>query len=77
MMFIVNGAVDLEITKRDGSLIELETLQQGDFIGQYAVLFDTNLIFRVVAKTHGVRVLTLTSKFFADNGDTDRIPYLK
>ena len=73
MFFIVNGCVDLEILGNDGSVKILDTLEQGDTIGQFSVLFHSKLVFRVIAKTTSVRVLTLGENFFVEYGDKDSI----
>lgn len=73
IFFIVNGCVDLEIIDNSGRLRVLETLEQGDFIGQFSVLFHTKLIFRIVAKTTSTRVLTLGDDFFVEYADKDSI----
>lgn len=75
--FIVNGVVDLEVMGSDGQYHILDTLQQGDFIGQYSVLFYTTLVFRIVAMTTTVRVLTLSDTFFCEYGDKDHIAGLR
>lgn len=74
--FIVNGCVDLEIMGKDGSLRILETLEQGDIIGQFSVLFHTKFVFRIVAKTTSVRILTLDDAFFVEYGDKNSIEHL-
>ena len=58
LTFIVNGLVELQLVDEEGNVYVLETLGQGDMIGQYSVLFDTQLMFSVIAKTN-VRILTL------------------
>ena len=67
--FIVNGKVDLEIMDQEGNIHVLETLQQGDNIGQYSVLYHSDLVFSIMAKSTSVRLLTLNDKFFLDYGD--------
>jgi CRP-like cAMP-binding protein len=37
MSFVVNGRVQLMVTGRDGALIPVSTLNEGDFIGQTAL----------------------------------------
>ena len=73
IFFLVNGCVDLEILGNDGSIKILDTLEQGDIIGQFSVLFHTKLVFRVIAKTTSVRILTLGDDFFVEYGDKDSI----
>lgn len=46
----------------------LDTLKQGDTIGQYSVLFGQALEFNATAKT-SVRILTLSENFFAHFGN--------
>lgn len=75
--FVVNGAVDLEIVTNDGETRVLETLEQGDIVGQYAVLYHTKSVYRLVAKTNMVRVLTLGDEFFVEYGEKESIPSLK
>ena len=67
MIFIVNGCVELQVLDEDGNIHILEILGQGDMIGQYSVLFDTELMFSVIAKTN-VRILTLDQNFFIQYG---------
>lgn len=74
IMFIVNGLVDVEILDADRNKFLLDTLKQGDSIGQYSVLFGQAFEFNATARTH-VRILTLSENFFghfsheADSGD--------
>lgn len=63
VMFIVNGTVDVEIADADNNLYKLDTLKQGDTIGQYSVLFGQEFEFKLTAQTH-VRLLKLTDHFF-------------
>ena len=65
IIFIVNGLVDIEVVDADQNKLLLETLKQGDSIGQYSVLFGKEFEFNVTAKTH-VRILTLNENFFFD-----------
>ena len=51
----------------EGDIHMLEELGQGDIIGQYSVLYDTELMFSVIAKT-SVRILTLDQDFFVKFG---------
>ena len=46
-------------------------------IGQYSVLFYTNVVFRIVAMTTTVRILTLPDTFFIEFGEKDHIYGLK
>ena len=46
-------------------------------IGQYSVLFSTKFVFRIVAKTTAVRILTLSDEFFVEYGDREAIPGLQ
>lgn len=73
LYFVVNGKVDLEIMDKSGNIHWLESLQQGDIIGQYTVLYGQDLVFRIVAKSNTVRLLTLSSEFFQEYGDKDII----
>ena len=78
LYFIAYGFVDLEIIDKHGDVHVLDTLEQGDLIGQYSVLYENFLVFRVVAKSTSVKILALDGqKFFMDLGDTDKIAGLK
>lgn len=55
----------------EGNILVLETLREGDSIGQFSVLFETKLVFRIMAKTTSVRYLTLDDTFFVEYGDKD------
>ena len=70
---MVNGAVDLEIMDREGNIQVLETLQQGDMIGQFSMHFGSCLLFRIVAKTLTVRMTSLGKSFFETYGDKNQI----
>ena len=63
LMFIVNGFVDIEIEDTDHNPYLLDTLKQGDLVGQYSVLFGQEYEFKMTAKT-SVRVLKLSDHFF-------------
>lgn len=58
---------------QEGNIHVLETLQQGDNIGQYSVLYHSDLVFRIMAKSTSVRLLTLNDKFFLEYGDKGQI----
>lgn len=75
--FVVNGAVDLEVISATGDKEVLETLEQGDVIGQFSVFFFTKFVFKIVAKTTTVRILKLSNSFFQKYGDAEQIPKLK
>ena len=62
MISIINGLVELQIIDEDGYIHILEKMGQGDIIGQYSVLFDTELMFSVISKTN-VLVLTLDQNY--------------
>lgn len=74
---MVNGAVDIEIVTNDGETRVLETLEQGDIVGQYAVLYHRKSVYRLVAKTNMVRLLTLGDEFFVEYDEKESIPALK
>ena len=67
MVFIVNGLIELQVLDEEGGVHTLEELGQGDIIGQYSVLYDSELMFSVIAKTC-VRILTLDQNFFVKFG---------
>ena len=48
---MVNGKVDLEIIDKTGNIQTLETLEQGDNIGQYTLHYSHDLVFRIVARS--------------------------
>lgn len=73
LYFVVNGCVDLEIMSNDGTIKVLDTLEQGDTICQFSVLFHTKIVFRIVAKATSVRILTLSDEFFVEYGDKQTI----
>lgn len=59
IIFIVQGKVDIEMQDEvTGQKYVLDTLTQGDVIGQYSVLYTTELFFTVRAATY-TRVLML------------------
>jgi len=64
----VEGIIDLIVFDPQGEEYVLETLQQGDNIGQYSVIFNEGFIFTAVAKS-SVRILTLSSEFFMKKVD--------
>ena len=67
IMFVLSGQVDLEIRDQvTNDVFLLESLHQGDVIGQYTVLYpNQNLMFRVKASSH-VRLLHLPVSFFTE-----------
>lgn len=75
--FIVNGIVDLEIIDKEGKIHTLDCLEQGDFIGQYSVLYISTLVFRIIVKSTTARILTLDDDFFIEYGDKERLDGLK
>jgi len=65
MIFVVQGFLELKVFDRNGQDYILETLKQGDMIGQYSVLYNESLMFTAVAKSN-VRLLTLDQSFFLE-----------
>mmetsp|Transcript_11980 Transcript_11980/g.18510 ORF Transcript_11980/g.18510 Transcript_11980/m.18510 type:complete len:130 (-) Transcript_11980:16-405(-) len=63
ILFVVHGELELRIYDEDGNSTVLDTLQQGDTIGQYSVLANEGFMFTATANTN-VRLLTLDSSFF-------------
>mmetsp|Transcript_34327 Transcript_34327/g.52595 ORF Transcript_34327/g.52595 Transcript_34327/m.52595 type:complete len:135 (-) Transcript_34327:473-877(-) len=68
LIFVVQGLIELQIFDQDGNKYILDTLKQGDVIGQYSVLFNEGFLFTTVAKT-SVRILSLDQSFFVDQKD--------
>jgi len=65
LTFVVDGQIELLDGEGENERV-IETLAQGDTIGQFSVLFDERLNFDSRAKTP-MRVLTLSLDFFKDN----------
>lgn len=63
-MFVVNGLVEIEVEDNNHNKYLLDTLKQGDLIGQYSVLFGQEIEFNATAKTH-CRLLQLPDTFFS------------
>jgi len=73
----VNGKVDLEIIDKTGNIHTLETLEQGDNIGQYTTHYSNDLVFRIIVRSQTARILTLDKKFFDDFAYTWKIEGFK
>lgn len=67
--FVVQGKIDLIVEGSDGKTHVLETLKQGDVLGQYHCLFNQSFMFSVVAKSQ-VRLLLIDQKFFMNKLET-------
>lgn len=68
ILFLVQGRIELQILSPTGEIYILETLKQGDIIGQYSVLFEEQFLFSAVAQSN-VRLLTIDQSFFLDHND--------
>ena len=62
ILFVVNGLVDVQIVDGNQNKTTIDTLKQGDLIGQYSVINGDEFEFAVQARTN-VRVLYLTREF--------------
>ena len=69
VMFVVQGKIDLKVIDKSGEKFLLQSLKQGDMLGQYSVLFDEPLLFTAHAVSN-LRILTIDQSFFMEYKDT-------
>ena len=68
ILFIVNGLVDIKFIDASQNLINVDTLKQGDSMGQYSVINGNEFEFVAIARTN-VRVLSISSELLHHYSD--------